>query len=202
MAIIEVKSSHGITTVPIESRLLNGRNVFFSGSVREETALDAVKEIMYLIAEDPHAPINLFITTNGGDVNQGMLLYDVMVGLKDIELRTICMGKAYSMGALLLAAGQKGRRYILPNSEVMIHEPLLGNEISGNSSTIKSISDSLLATKQQTCEILVKHTGHTMEEIEEAISYNHYFKAEEAIAFGLADHVISFNDIVTGHFPK
>ncbi|MCR5033194.1 MAG: ATP-dependent Clp protease proteolytic subunit, partial [Lachnospiraceae bacterium] len=105
MSVIEVKSAHGISTVPIESRLLNGRNVFFSGVVREETALDAVKEIMYLIQEDPHSPINLFITTNGGDVNQGMLLYDVIVGLQDTELRTICMGKAYSMGAILLASG-------------------------------------------------------------------------------------------------
>ena len=106
------------------------------------------------------------------------------------------MGKAYSMAALLFASCSKGQRYMLPHSELMLHEPLLGNRIGGNSSSIKSISESLQETKRKMNQILAKHTGKTEEEVEKATGFDHYFSPEESIAFGLCDEIIGFDKVM------
>lgn len=123
-------------------------------------------------------------------------MYDVIQS-SGAPIRTFCMGKAYSMAAILLACGNHGR-YILPHGELMIHEPLIMSNISGSSSSIKSISDSLLETKETMNQILSKHTGRTKEEIEKATEFDHYFNPKEGIEFGLCDEIVEFNKIMEG----
>lgn len=152
-----------------------------------------MKKIMILNMQDTSRPIDLLINTLGGCINSGMVYYDVIQASK-APIRTFCIGRAYSMGAVLLACGN--RRYILPNGEVMIHEPLLGNRVGGNSSSIKSIAESLLETKRKMNQILAKHTGQTEEAVEEATGYDHYFNAEESLKFGLIDEIVDFGKLL------
>ena len=187
----QVKSSNGITLVPINTRLLSERKVSLKGEINHESSDALVEQILLLAAEDPKKPIDLLINSPGGEITAGMLIYDVIQGCP-APVRLFCQGRAYSMAAVLFASGQHGR-YILPNSEVMLHEPLLGNRVGGNASSIKSISESLMETKQKLNRLLAKHTGKAEEEIEEAIAYDHFFNAEDAVAFGLADRIVGFD---------
>lgn len=191
---VQIKSSNGITLVPIESRLMANRKVFIEGEIDANTACDFVKKVMLLNTEDTQKPIDVLINSTGGEINSGMLMYDVIQASK-APIRMFCIGKAYSMGAVLFACGNHGR-YILPHGELMIHEPLLGNRVAGNSSSIKSISDSLLETKNKMNRILAKHTGKTEEEVEKATCYDHYFSPEESIEFGLCDEIVGFDKIM------
>lgn len=193
MNIIE-KSSNGISQVSVDAKLMSNRKVFIEGEINAETACEFVKKIMILNLQDPHSPIDLFINTPGGCINSGMLYYDVIQASK-APIRTFCIGRAYSMGAVLLACGNHGR-YILPHGEVMIHEPLLGNRVGGNSSSIKSISESLLETKRKMNEILARHTGQTEETVEAATGYDHYFDSKESLEFGLVDEIVDFGKIL------
>lgn len=193
---MQVKSSNGITLIPLESRLFNERVIFIQGDINDVMAMELIKELMVLVKEDEEEPINLLINTSGGEINSGMLIYDVIQSCKT-PIKMFCVGKAYSMGAVIFASGHPGNRFILENSEIMIHEPLLGNRVGGNSSSIKSISESLLETKNKLNRILAKHTGKTEEEVEQATRYDHYFQAEEAVDFGFADRVIGFTEIIS-----
>ena len=123
-------------------------------------------------------------------------MYDVIQASK-APIRMFCIGRAYSMGAVLFACGNHGR-YMLPHSELMLHEPLLGNRVGGNSSSIKSISESLLETKRKMNQILSKHTGKSEEEVEKATSYDHYYSPEESKDFGLCDQIVDFSVIMEG----
>lgn len=189
-----VKSSNGITQVSADAKLMSQRKVFIEGEINAETACEFVKKIMVLNSEDINRPIDIFINSPGGCINSGMLIYDVIQASK-APIRTFCIGRAYSMGAVLLACGNHGR-YILPHGEVMIHEPLLGNSVGGNSSSIKSISESLLETKRKMNQILAKHTGQSEEAVEEATSYDHYFDPEESLKFGLVDEIVDFGKLM------
>lgn len=191
---VQVKSSNGISLVPVETRLLAKRRIFLEGEINQEMACEFVRRVMILAEEDPEKPIDIMINSPGGEINAGWMLYDVIQSSKT-PLRLFCLGRAYSMAAVLFASGKSGR-YMLPNSELMLHEPLLGNRVSGSSSSIKSISDSLLETKRKMNAILVKHTGRTEEEIENVISYDHYFTAEESILFGLCDKIVGFGEMM------
>lgn len=191
---ILVKSSNGITQVSADSKLLSQRKVFVEGEINAETACEFIKKIMLLNAEDSNKPIDVLINSPGGCINSGMLMYDVIQASK-APIRTYCIGKAYSMGAILLACGNHGR-YVLPHGEVMIHEPLLGNRVGGNSSSIKSISESLLETKRKMNQILAKHTGQSEQEVEEATSFDHYFDPEESLKFGLVDEIVDFGKLM------
>lgn len=191
---ILVKSSNGITQVSADSKLLSQRKVFVEGEINAETACEFVKKIMLLNAEDSNKPIDVLINSPGGCINSGMLMYDVIQASK-APIRTWCIGRAYSMGAILLCCSNHGR-YILPHGEVMIHEPLLGNRVGGNSSSIKSISESLLETKRKMNQILAKHTGQTEEAVEETTGYDHYFDPEESLKFGLVDEIADFNRLM------
>ncbi len=191
---VQVKSSNGITLMPLETRLLAGRKVFIEGEINRETACNFVKQLLLLCKEDANKPIDVLINSCGGEINSGLLMYDCIQSCKT-PIRMYCMGTAYSMAAVLFACGNHGR-YILPNSELMLHEPLLGNRVGGNASSIRSISDSLMDTRRKMNQLLAKHTSKTEKEIEEATSYDHYFSAEESITFGLADEVVDFNKIM------
>lgn len=193
---VQVKSSNGITLVPMETRLLAERKVFIEGEINHNSACDFVKKIMLLCRENPTKPIDVLINSPGGEINSGMLMYDV-IQASQAPIRMFCIGAAYSMGAVLFACGKNGR-YMLPHSELMLHEPLLGNRVGGNASSIRSISDSLMDTRRKMNQLLAKHTGKTEKEIEEATSFDHYFSPEESIEFGLADEIIGFNMIMEG----
>lgn len=193
---VQVKSSNGITLVPVDSRLMAHRKIFIEGEIDAEAACEFVKKVMLLNAEDSQKPIDVLVNSAGGEINSGMLMYDVIQGSK-APIRMFCIGKAYSMGAVLFACGNHGR-YMLPHGELMLHEPLLGNHVGGSSSSIKSISDSLMETKKKMNRILAKHTGKTEEEVEEATGFDHYFSPEESIEFGLCDQIVEFDKIMEG----
>ena len=192
---IQIKSSNGITLMPLETRLLASRKVFIEGEINAVTACEFVKQVHHLNREDVRTPIDVLINSAGGEINSGMLMYDVIQSSK-APIRLFCLGKAYSMAALLFASGAKGRRYMLPHSELMLHEPLLGDRIGGNSSSLKSISDSLQETKRKMNQILAKHTGKSEEEVEKATGFDHYFSPEESISFGLCDEIIGFDRVM------
>lgn len=191
---VQVKSSSGITLVPIESRLMANRKIFIEGEIDADVACDFVKKVMLLNSEDPQKPIDVLINSPGGEINSGMLMYDTIQASK-APVRMFCIGKAYSMGAVLFACGNHGR-YMLHHSELMIHEPLLGGHVGGSSSSIKSISDSLLETKKKMNKILAKHTGKSEKAIEKASNHDHYFSPEESVAFGLCDEIIDFSRLM------
>lgn len=191
---VQVKSSNGISLVPVETRLLADRKIFIEGEITAESACEFMKKVMFLNSENSEKNIDILINSPGGEINSGMLMYDVIQSSK-APIRTFCIGRAYSMGAVLFACGNHGR-YMLPHSELMIHEPLIGSRISGSTSSIKSISDSLLETKRKMNRILAKHTGKTEEEIELATNFDHYLTPEESVAFGMCDEIVNFNRIM------
>ena len=189
-----IKSANGITQVSADSKLLSQRKVFIEGEISPEAACEFIKKIMVLNAEDSVVPIDVLINSPGGEINSGMVMYDVIQSSK-APIRMFCIGRAYSMGAVLFACGNNGR-YMLPHSELMLHEPLLGNRVGGNSSSIRSISESLLETKRKMNQILAKHTGKSEEEVEKATSYDHYYSPEESKDFGLCDEIVDFSMII------
>ncbi|MCD7884674.1 MAG: ATP-dependent Clp protease proteolytic subunit [Lachnospiraceae bacterium] len=191
---VQIKSSGGITLVPVDSRLMADRKIFIEGDIIRESACEFVKKVLFLNSEDTGKPIDVLINSPGGEINAGMLIYDVIQSSK-APVRIFCVGQAYSMAAVLLACGNHGR-YMLPHSETMIHEPLLGNRVGGNSSSIKSISDSLMESKRKMNRILAKHTGKSEEEVEQATSYDHYLTPEESVEFGLCDEIVSFDRLL------
>ena len=193
---VQVKSSNGISLIPIDSRLMAVRKIFIEGEITPELACEFIKKVMLLNSEDRQSPIDVLINSPGGEINSGMLMYDVIQS-SHAPIRMICIGRAYSMAGILFAGGIHGR-FMLPHSELMLHEPLISNRLGGNSSSIKSISDSLLETKNQLNEILSKHTGRTIKEIEEATGFDHFFSPEESIEFGLCDGMISFSSVLEG----
>ncbi len=189
-----VKSSSGITQVSADLKLLSQRKVFIEGEISSESACEFIKKILILNEEDTDKPIDVLINSPGGEINSGMAIYDVIQASK-APIRMFCIGRAYSMGAVLFSSGNHGR-YMLPHSELMLHEPLLGNRVSGNSSSIQSISESLLETKRRMNQILARHTGKSEEEVEKATSYDHYYSPEESREFGLCDEIVDFNKIM------
>lgn len=183
-----VKSSNGITLVPSESRLLSERRVFIEGEITSASACEFVKSIMLLVHESKEKPIDVYLNTPGGEVNAGLLIYDTIKGLQT-EVNIHCIGLAASMGAVILASGKKGRRCILKHSKVLIHEPLIAGGVGGSATSIKRTAESILETKRVIVEVLARDTGKSEEEVEQAVSFDNYMNAEEAIAFGLCDTI-------------
>lgn len=188
---ILIRSSSGITQVPVETKLLSERKIFIEGEITANTAMEFVKQLLYLNIESEET-ITVFINSPGGEINSGLLMYDAIIGSK-APVRTICMGKAYSMGAVLFTCAKE--RFMLPNSELMLHQPLLGGRVSGNASSIRSISDSLLETKRKLNKLIAIHTGKTEKEIDEATGFDHYYSPDEAVDFHLADKIICFSEM-------
>jgi ATP-dependent Clp protease protease subunit len=191
----QIKTANGVFRIPIDTAHLNKRRVFINGRIDMNAACDFADKIM-LLNDESHEPIDLLICSVGGDVAAGMLMYDV-IQTSPAPIRMYCRGYAYSMAAILFASGRHGR-YILPNSEIMIHEPLINNGIRGNASSIKSISEDMMAVRTMLNTILANHTGKTIKQIEKASSFDNYFDSEASVKFGLADKVITFGDMMKG----
>ena len=183
-----VKSSNGISLVPIESRLLSDRKLFIEGEITATSACEFMRAIMLLIKEDADKPIDIYINSPGGEVNAGLLIYDTLKGVKT-EINLHCIGMAASMAAIILAGGKKGHRFILRHSRTMIHEPLISGGVGGSATSIKRTAESIMETKKISVELLASDTGKTRKEVEAAISFDNYMNAEESIAFGLCDTI-------------
>ena len=180
------RTSSGERSYDLYSRLLEDRIIFLSGEIDDALANTVVAQLIYLEGKDPGKDISLYINSPGGSVSAGMAIYDTMNYIK-CDVSTICIGLAASMGAFLLAAGQKGKRYALPNSEIMIHQPLGGAQ--GQASDIKIQADHILKIKSKMTSILAENTGRSYEEIARDTDRDNYLTAEEAMQYGLIDKV-------------
>ena len=180
-------TSRGERAFEIYSRLLKDRIIFLGEEVNDVTASLVVAQILFLESEDPTKDINLYINSPGGSVVAGMAIYDTMQYVK-CDVSTICMGMAASMGAFLLAGGTKGKRYALPNAEIMIHQPSGGAQ--GQASDIKIVAEQILKTKQKLNKILAENTNQPIEVIERDTERDNYMSAEEALSYGIIDKVI------------
>jgi len=194
---MQQKTAGGIVLLPLETRLLADRKIFIQGEINHDSAVEFIKQLLILSKEDKDTPIDILINSPGGEITAGLLMYDMIQSCKT-PVRMFCLGFAYSMAALLFASGKKGCRFIFEHSELMLHEPLLGNRVGGNASSIKSISESLMDTRRKINKILALHTSRTEAEVEQATAFDHYFSPEEAIEFGLADAIADFNTIMEG----
>lgn len=181
------QTSKGERSYDIYSRLLNDRIVFLSDEVNDVTASLVVAQLLHLESQDPDKDIALYINSPGGSVTAGMAIFDTMNYIK-CDVSTICVGMAASMGAFLLAAGAKGKRFALPNSEIMIHQPLGG--IQGQASDMKIHTDHIIKTRCRINEILARETGKSIEQIEADTERDNFLSADEAAAYGLIDKVI------------
>ena len=182
------QTSRGERTYDIFSRLLKDRIIFLGEEVNDTTASLVVAQLLFLAAEDPDKDINLYINSPGGSVTAGMAIYDTMQYIKP-DVSTICIGMAASMGAFLLSGGAKGKRYALPNSEIMIHQPSGGAR--GQATEIRIVAENILKTKEKLNKILASNTGKSLEEIERYTERDNYMSAEEAKEYGLIDAVIT-----------
>ena len=187
------QTSKGERSYDIYSRLLKERIIFLSEEVNDVTASLVVAQLLFLDAEDPGKDIHLYINSPGGSVTAGMAIYDTMQYIKS-DVCTICIGMAASMGAFLLAAGQKGKRYALPNSTIMIHQPLGG--VQGQASDIKIHTDYLLMIKDKLNRILSENTGKPLEQIEKDTDRDNFLSSIQAKEYGLIDEVMtSINEL-------
>lgn len=180
------QTNRGERAYDIYSRLLNDRIVFLADEINDVTASLVVAQLLFLEAQDPDKDIALYINSPGGSVSAGFAIYDTMNFIK-CDVSTICVGMAASMGAFLLSSGAKGKRIALPNSEIMIHQPLGG--MQGQASDIKIHADHILKTRERLNSILAANTGKSYDEIAAATERDNFLSAEEAMQFGLIDKV-------------
>lgn len=185
------QTSRGERSMDIFSRLLNDRIVLLFDEVNNATASSVIAQMLFLEGQDPDKDISFYINSPGGSITAGMAIYDTMNYIK-CDVSTICMGMAASMGAFLLSSGAKGKRIALPNSEILIHQPLIGgNGISGQCTDIKIHSDHMVYTREKLNKILSQNTGKPLEDIERDTERDNYLTPEEALAYGLIDKVIT-----------
>ena len=182
------QTSRGERSYDIYSRLLKDRIIFLGEEVNDVTASLVVAELLFLEAEDPGKDIQLYINSPGGSVTAGMAIYDTMQYIK-CDVSTICLGMDASMGAFLLAGGTKGKRFALPNSTIMIHQPSGGAQ--GQATEIQIVADHIAKTKRTLNEILAANTGQPLEVVEKDTDRDNYMSAEEALAYGLIDGVVA-----------
>ena len=182
------QTSRGERSYDIYSRLLKDRIIFLGEEVNDVSAGLVVAELLFLEAEDPGKDIQLYINSPGGSVTAGMAIYDTMQYIK-CDVSTICLGMAASMGAFLLAGGTKGKRFALPNSTIMIHQPSGGAQ--GQATEIQIVADHIAKTKRTLNEILAANTGQPLEVVEKDTDRDNYMSAEEALAYGLIDGVVT-----------
>ncbi|KJF81060.1 Clp protease ClpP [Photobacterium angustum] len=185
------QTSRGERSYDIYSRLLKERVIFLTGQVEDHMANLVVAQLLFLESENPDKDIFLYINSPGGSVTAGMSIYDTMQFIKP-NVSTVCMGQACSMGAFLLAGGAKGKRYCLPNSRVMIHQPLGG--FQGQASDIQIHAQEILTIKQRLNGLLAEHTGQPLEVVERDTDRDNFMSAEQAVEYGLVDAVLSQRD--------
>lgn len=186
------QSNRGERSYDIYSRLLKDRIIFIGSAIDDDVANLVVAQLLFLSAEDPEKDIHLYINSPGGSITAGMAIYDTMHHIKP-DVSTICVGLAASMGSFLLMAGTKGKRFGLPNCEVMIHQPLGG--VRGQASDIKIHADWILKTRQKINQIYADRTGQPLDRIERDTDRDFFMSAEEAKEYGLIDEVISRTDL-------
>lgn len=182
------QTNRGERSYDIYSRLLKDRIVFLGDQVNDVTASLIVAQLLFLESEDPGKDINLYINSPGGSITSGMAIYDTMNYIK-CDVSTICIGMAASMAAFLLSSGAKGKRFVLPNSEIMIHQPLGG--MQGQATDIKIHADRIIAMKRKLNEILASNTGQPIEVIERDTERDNFMTAEKACEYGLVDKIIT-----------
>ena len=180
------QTSRGERSYDIYSRLLEDRIIFLSGEIDDATANTVVAQLIYLEAKDPSKDISLYINSHGGSVSAGLAIYDTMNYVK-CDVSTICIGMAASMGAFLLSSGANGKRFALPNSEIMIHQPLGGAQ--GQASDIKIAAEHILKTKEKLTRILAENSGKPFEIVEKDTDRDNFLSAQEALEYGLIDKV-------------
>ncbi|WP_035853724.1 ATP-dependent Clp endopeptidase proteolytic subunit ClpP [Deefgea rivuli] len=183
------QSGRGERAYDIYSRLLKERVIFLVGPVNDQMANLVVAQLLFLESENPDKDISLYINSPGGSVTAGMAIYDTMQFIKP-DVSTLCIGMAASMGAFLLSGGAKGKRFTLPNSRIMIHQPLIGG-LQGQASDIEIHARELIKTKRTLNELLAKHTGQDIETVERDTDRDNFMNAEEAKAYGLVDEVLA-----------
>ena len=181
------RTASGERSYDLYSRLLDDRIIFLSGEINDAVANTVVAQLIYLEGKDPTKDINLYINSPGGSVSAGMAIYDTMNYIK-CDVSTICIGMAASMGAFLLSSGAKGKRFALPNSEIMIHQPLGG--MQGQASDIKIHADHIIRTREKLNRILAENSGKPIKTIERDTERDNFMSADEAAAYGLIDRVI------------
>lgn len=180
------ENSRGIQEVSLENKLFAERKLFL-GDITRQSADEFAKAMMYLSRSGE--PIDIYINSCGGEVNSGLLICDLLQSSK-APVNMYCLGCAYSMAAVILAAGTKGRRFILPHSRVMIHEPLLAGGVSGSATSISMISDTIIEMRNIVNGILAEHTGKTREEINKATAFDNLMNARQAVEFGICDKIV------------
>jgi ATP-dependent Clp protease protease subunit len=185
------QSSRGERAYDIYSRLLKDRIIFLGTAMNDEIANLIIAQLLFLESEDPDKDINFYVNSPGGMVTAGLAVYDTMQYIKP-DIATVCIGQAASMGAVLLAAGTRGKRYSLPNSRILIHQPMGG--FQGQASDIEIQAKEILRMKERLNEILVAHTGKQMEDIQKDTDRDFFMSGEEAKKYGIIDHVIANRD--------
>jgi ATP-dependent Clp protease protease subunit len=193
MEIIE-SNSRSTIVVPIETILLSDcRTVFIEDDITMNSANEFKHTIMYLLLKDPTQPITVHISSNGGEIDAGLLIYDIlkMLNAQNIEVNVLCTGKAFSIAAIIFAGAEHGHRYILPRSRVLLHEPLITGGVGGSATNIQKTAEEIMARKKDIVDLLSSDTGRSKEEIEKAISFDNYMSAQEAIDFGIADKIVN-----------
>ncbi|KMV30260.1 ATP-dependent Clp endopeptidase proteolytic subunit ClpP [Photobacterium swingsii] len=185
------QTSRGERSYDIYSRLLKERVIFLTGQVEDHMANLVVAQLLFLESENPDKDIFLYINSPGGSVTAGMSIYDTMQFIKP-NVSTVCMGQACSMGAFLLAGGAKGKRFVLPNSRVMIHQPLGG--FQGQASDIQIHAQEILTIKQKLNNLLAEHTGQPLEVVERDTDRDNFMSADQAVEYGLVDAVLNKRD--------
>ena len=194
------QSNRGERAYDIYSRLLKDRIIFLGSAINDEIANLIVAQLLFLESEDPEKDINFYVNSPGGVVTAGMAIYDTMQYIKP-DVVTVCIGQAASMGALLLAAGADGKRYSLPNSRIMIHQPLGGAQ--GQASDIQIQANEILRMKDTLNEILARHTGQALEKVAVDTDRDFFMSGDEAKAYGLVDHVVlNRSDVEKEDAPK
>ena len=188
------QSAHGERSYDIFSRLLNDRIIVLSEDVNDTSASLVVAQLLYLEGQDPDKDISLYINSPGGSISAGMAIHDTMRYIK-CDVSTICMGMAASMGAFLLASGTKGKRFALPNAEIMIHQPLIAGGqnggLSGQATDIKIHADHIVRTREKINQMLSEYTGKPLEQVQLDTERDNFLTAEQAKAYGLIDEVIT-----------
>ncbi len=185
--VVVEKSQYGERAYDIYSRLLKERIIFIGDPIGDDLANSVIAQLLFLDSQDQKKEIKIYINTPGGMVTSGMAIYDTMQHVKS-EVMTVCVGIAASMGAVLLAAGTKGKRFILPNAEVMIHQIMGGAE--GQATDIKIRAEHILRLRDRINKILAKHTGQELPKIEKDTDRDYFMTAEEAVKYGIADKII------------
>ena len=192
--IVVEQSNRGERSYDIYSRLLKDRIVFVTGEIDDTMANLVIAQLLFLESEDPDKDIHLYINSPGGSVSAGLAIYDTMQYIKP-DVSTICMGMAASMGAFLLASGTKGKRFALPNAEIMIHQPLIaggqGGGLSGQATDIKIHADHIIRTRAKMNRLLSEYTGQPLEKVELDTERDNFLSAQEAKEYGLIDEVIT-----------